>query len=64
MAGYLSQACGAIFTGFYIKFMVSHFGSTIVSATTNIVQFYALLGACKAIGYYMMNENHIEAKKV
>lgn len=57
MVGYLSQASGAVFAGFWISYSVNNFQSTTEDATRNIVRMYALLGGLKFIGYFLMNRN-------
>jgi MFS family permease len=69
MAGYLSQASGAVFAGFFISFCVDNNYGTTEEATKNIVRMYALLGGLKFIGYCMMNRkeiepHHIKEKKI
>ncbi len=61
MAGYLSQALGAVFAGFFIELTSTHLDYSKVEATANVVRIYALLGGLMFICYYFMNRNEIEA---
>lgn len=63
MAGYLSQAAGAVFGGYFIALSVNSFGYSKEDATKNVVRMYALLGGLKFIGYCLMNRKEIEAHK-
>jgi len=57
MAGYLSQAAGAAFAGFFITISIENFEFSKEQATQNIVRMYALFGGLKFIGYFLMNRN-------
>lgn len=62
MAGYISQAVGAVFAGFFIDVSVDNYGYEKEDAITNVVRIYALFGALKFIGYFLMNRGEIEAR--
>lgn len=64
MAGYISQAVGAIFAGLFIDVSVNSYYFRKEDAITNVVRIYALFGALKYIGYVMMNRDSVEAKQL
>jgi hypothetical protein len=57
MAGYLAQATGAAFAGFFITFSVDNFEYTKMEAITNVVRLYAFIGGFMFVGYCLMNRN-------
>jgi len=61
MAGYLAQAAGAVFAGYFITISIHDFGYAKMEAITNVVRFYALIGGFMFIGYCLMNRNEVEA---
>jgi NAD/NADP transhydrogenase alpha subunit len=65
MVGYLSQAAGAVFAGFFLVWTINNIpGTTELSAMRNVVRIYALLGAAKFVGYYFMDRNQIEPHQI
>ena len=62
MTGYLAQASGAAFAGFFTKMYISN-GGTEPDAITNVVRIYALLGGLCFLFYFMMNADNIEAEQ-
>lgn len=63
MAGYLSQAAGSAFCGFFIEYCVERCGSE-ADAITNIVRMYALLGGLGFICYFMMDGENLEPEEI
>lgn len=61
MIGYLSQALGSAFAGYYIKFEMSSGNGTEADAITAIVRMYAVIGGLMFVLYYFMNREVIEA---
>lgn len=59
MAGYISQAFGAVFAGFYIRVMSDNFDYTKEALVTNVVRFYALIGLLMFVGYFFMDRKEI-----
>ncbi len=64
MAGYLSQAIGAAFAGFFITISVDSFSASKEAAIHNIVRMYALIGALMFVGYFLMDRKEMEAHEV
>lgn len=60
MIGYLSQAFGSAFAGYYIKFVTSD-GGLESDAITWIVRMYAIIGGSMFILYYFMDGKVLEA---
>lgn len=56
MAGYISQAFGAAFAGWYMRYSIGN-GLNDDQATSNVVRLYAIFGGLKFIGYCMMNRD-------
>jgi MFS family permease len=61
MVGYVSQAAGVVFAGFFIDQSVHNFGYSEEAATQNVVRMYALIGGLMMLGYCLMNRDEIEA---
>jgi hypothetical protein len=65
MVGYISEACGGAFAGFYYSYLLSNRSAawTELQITNLFFYLYALFGLFKVIGYYMIdNSRGIEAK--
>lgn len=64
MAGYVSEAIGAVLGGILFEYLISaQVGWSELKATNFFFYLYALFGLLKAIAYWMIdNKNAIEAK--
>jgi predicted MFS family arabinose efflux permease len=60
MIGYLAQALGSFFAGYFIKYSVESGGNQ-VDGITNLVRMYAAIGGLMFVLYFFMNRKAIEA---
>lgn len=59
MVGYVSQAIGALFAGFYTQYLSDNYGVSQLEATKILIEFYAVLGLLMGIGYFLISSESI-----